>query len=95
MPAYREDEQMGEEIAALLPYYESRTDIFRAAVDLLYWMHYDEKAQALALDLDMERRPLLAFAIAQLWQREIGEPDRDIFGELDNHEQRLRALEER
>lgn len=50
-----------------------------------------QQIQALMLDLDTDARNVVIMAVAQLWQREIGEPDRDIFAELDEVKQRLDA----
>ena len=47
-----------------------------------------EQIKALILDLDMDATQVVELAIAQLWQREIGEPDRDFGAELDE----LKAL---
>lgn len=93
MPSYREDGEFGEQLMALLPHYsENKTNVLRAAVALLYWMHTDEKIGALLLDLDLERRDVLTVAVAELWQREIGEPDRDVLAELDELKRRLDEL---
>ncbi len=48
--------------------------------------------KALILDLDMDARNVVIRAIAELWQREIGTPDRDLAGELDDLRARLDAL---
>jgi hypothetical protein len=42
-----------------------------------------QQIQALILDLDLDARSVIILAVAELWQREIGEPDRDIYAELD------------
>jgi hypothetical protein len=42
-----------------------------------------QQIQALILDLDLDARSVIIRAVAELWQREIGEPDRDIYAELD------------
>ena len=39
--------------------------------------------RALSLDLDMDTRDVLMMAVAQLYQRELGTPERDVFAELD------------
>jgi hypothetical protein len=39
--------------------------------------------KALATDLDQDARSVVIIAIAELWQREIGEPDRDLAAEID------------
>lgn len=51
-----------------------------------------KQIQALILDLDMDARGVVITAIAQLWQREIGEPDRDFGAEIDELRARLDAL---
>jgi hypothetical protein len=48
-----------------------------------------EQIKALALDLDLDAREVVIRAVTELWQREIGEGDRDILGELDEIKQRL------
>lgn len=55
------------------------------------------KTQIAALmgDLDTDARSIIIMAVAQLWQREIGEPDRDVFAELDEVKRRLGAIERR
>ena len=50
-----------------------------------------KQIQALILDLDMDARGVVITAIAQLWQREIGEPDRDFGAEIDDLRARLDA----
>lgn len=42
-----------------------------------------EQIRALILDLDMDATEVVELAIAQLWQREIGEPERDVLAEID------------
>jgi len=39
--------------------------------------------RALSLDLDMDARDVLIMSVAQLYQRELGTPERDVFAELD------------
>ena len=51
-----------------------------------------KQIQALILDLDLDARGVVITAIAQLWQREIGEPDRDLAAEIDDLRARLDAL---
>ena len=51
-----------------------------------------QQIKALILDLDMDARSVVITAIAQLWQREIGEPDRDFGAEIDDLRARLDAL---
>lgn len=50
-----------------------------------------KQIQALILDLDLDARGVVITAIAQLWQREIGEPDRDLAAEIDDLRARLDA----
>lgn len=89
MPSYREDGEFGKDLAELLPRYKNKTDVLQSAVDLLHWMEFSNEVTALALDLDLSHRDVLILAVAQLWQREIGEPDRDVLGELDEVKARL------
>lgn len=42
-----------------------------------------EQIAALILDFDMDARDVVILAVAQLWQRELGEPERDVCAELD------------
>ena len=42
-----------------------------------------EQLAALMLDLDMDARDVLIMSVAQLYQRELGTPERDVFAELD------------
>ncbi len=53
-----------------------------------------QQIAALILDLDCDARTVVIEAIAQLWKREIGEPERDFLGELDTLAARVDALEE-
>lgn len=46
----------------------------------------------LILDLDLDAREVVIRAVAELWQREIGEPDRDLAAEVDELRARLDAL---
>lgn len=46
-------------------------------------LHTREQIAQLMSDLDQDARSVIIIAVAQLWQREIGEPDRDIYTELD------------
>lgn len=48
---------------------------------------------ALILDLDLDARDVVILAVAQLWQREIGEPDRDVYAELDELEAEIARLQ--
>lgn len=41
------------------------------------------------LDLDMDARDVLMMSVAQLYQRELGTPERDVFAELDAIKVRL------
>ena len=42
-----------------------------------------EQLAALMLDLDMDARDVLSMSVAQLYQRELGTPERDVLAELD------------
>jgi hypothetical protein len=42
-----------------------------------------EQIKALMMDLDQDARSIVIIAVQQLWQREIGMPERDIYAELD------------
>jgi hypothetical protein len=42
-----------------------------------------QQIQALMLDLDLDAHEVIIRAVAELWQREIGQPERDVFAELD------------
>ena len=46
---------------------------------------------ALGLDLDLDPRQVVIRAVAELWQREIGEADRDLAAEVDEIKRRLEA----
>lgn len=50
-----------------------------------------QQITALMLDLSMDAREVIIRAVAELWQREIGAPDRDLAQELDEIKQRLAA----
>lgn len=90
MPSYRDDGQLGEEITALLPHYrESKTEVIRAAVHLLWRLRQTERIKDLILDIDMDLEDVVMRAVAELWQREIGAPDRDLAAEIDALRQRL------
>lgn len=52
-----------------------------------------QQIQGLILDLDLDAREVVIVAVAQLWQREIGEPDRDLATEIDELRKRLDALD--
>lgn len=73
----------------LLPHYNSRTDAISTAVHLLFRLRKMEHMQALILDLDLPLEEVVYRAILELWQREIGEPDRDLAAELDEVKHRL------
>lgn len=51
-----------------------------------------EQIKALILDLDLDARDVIILAVAQLWQREIGEPERDVLAELDELKWRVDNL---
>lgn len=42
-----------------------------------------QQIAGLMSDLDQDARSVVIIAIAELWQREIGEPDRDLAAEID------------
>lgn len=42
-----------------------------------------QQIKALILDLDLDAREVIIRAVAALWQREMGEPERDVFAEID------------
>lgn len=44
---------------------------------------------ALILDLDMDARSVVIRAVADLHQRELGAPDRDVFAEIDEIKTKL------
>lgn len=48
-----------------------------------------EQIKGLMLDLDMDARDVIICAVSELWQREIGEPDRDLATEVDEIKRRL------
>lgn len=52
-----------------------------------------QQIKALMSDLDCDAREVVIRAVAQLWQREIGEPDRDVLAELDELRSRISKLE--
>ena len=49
-----------------------------------------QQIQALMLDLDMDARDIVIVAVAELWQREIGDPPRDLAAEIDEIKAKLR-----
>lgn len=51
-----------------------------------------KQIRALILDLDLDARNVVIRAVAELWQREIGEQERDIYAELDELRRRLDEL---
>jgi hypothetical protein len=51
------------------------------------------EVRALMLDLDLEFEEVLIRAVAELWQREIGEVPRDIYQELDEMKEAIRLLQ--
>jgi len=51
-----------------------------------------QQIKALIFDLDMDARDVVIRAVAELWQREIGEPERDVFAELDELRAAVAAL---
>lgn len=50
-----------------------------------------QQIKGLILDLDMDAREVIIRAVAELWQRELGEADRDLVAEIDELRQRLDA----
>ncbi len=48
-----------------------------------------QQLAALAHDLNMDTRDVLIMSVAQLYQRELGTPERDVFAELDAIKVRL------
>jgi hypothetical protein len=42
-----------------------------------------QQIQALILDLDLDARNVIIRAVAELWQRECGTPERDIVADVD------------
>ena len=54
--------------------------------------HTREQIRGLILDLDLDAREVVIRAVAELWQREIGEPDRDLAAEIDDLRARLDTL---
>ena len=50
-----------------------------------------QQIKALIFDLDMDAREVVIRAVAELWQREIGTPDRDLAAEIDELRARLDA----
>ena len=61
---------------------DARTVVIEA-VHLLARLRQSPQIKALILDLDMDLGDVALLAIAQLWQREIGEPERDVWEEID------------
>lgn len=51
------------------------------------------KIRGLSLDLDVTQTEAVEMAIHQLWQREVGAPDRDLAVEIDALAARVAALE--
>lgn len=51
-----------------------------------------QQIKALILDLDLDAREVVIRAVAELWQREIGQPDRNLAAEVDELRARLDAL---
>lgn len=50
-----------------------------------------QQIKGLILDLDLDAREVIIRAVAELWQRELGEVDRDLAREMDEIKQRLDA----
>ena len=51
-----------------------------------------QQIQALMTDLDESARDVVIQAVALLWRREIGEPDRDLSAEIDEMKARVALL---
>lgn len=51
-----------------------------------------QQIKALMNDLDQDARSVIIVAVQQLWQRDSGEPDRDIYAELDELKAAIAAL---
>lgn len=50
-----------------------------------------QQIKDLLLDLDLDAREVVIRAVAELWQREVGEPPRDLAAEIDE----IKAILER
>lgn len=55
--------------------------------------HTKAQIKALCLDLDLDATDVIVHAVAELWHRELGEPERDVLAEIDELRQRLERLE--
>ena len=53
-----------------------------------------EQIAALMRDLDQDARSVIIIAIDELWRRECGTPERDVFAELDELREKVAALEQ-
>jgi len=51
-----------------------------------------QQIKALISDLDMDARDVVIRAVDELWQREIGTPERDVLAELDELKAAVAAL---
>lgn len=51
-----------------------------------------QQIQALILDLNLDAREVIIRAVAELWQHEMGEPDRDVWLEIEELKQQVAAL---
>lgn len=51
-----------------------------------------QEIQALMLDLDATAVDVIVMAVAEKYQRELGQPERDVFAELDELKQQVAAL---
>lgn len=51
-----------------------------------------QQIKALILDLDLDAREVIIRAVTELHQHELGQPDRDVFAELDDLKRRIAAL---
>lgn len=70
---------------------DAREVIIRA-VQLLHRLRQMEHMRGLILDLDLPLEEVVYRAVLELWQREIGEPERDVLAELDELKQRFDTL---
>lgn len=71
------------------------SEAIRIAVRLYWTLRQRSDTKALILDLDMDLEGVAIEAVARLWQRECGEPERDVWTEIDELAARVAALEER
>jgi len=48
-----------------------------------------QQIQSLMLNLDLDAREVIIRAVAELWQREVGGPERDVWAEIDEIKARI------